>query len=114
MMKPNNHQLTKENNDVLVEFENKTFVTLTKLDTQIRHNAINKMQAYGLIEEKSRGTYMLTVKGYKAIKIGGFEKWEKSQNTSFASIIAKGLTKEIIGLIVLLIGAFIVYRFGWN
>lgn len=86
-MKPNNHKIIDEINDVLEELEKEPLVTLTKSDSQERHSSINKMKAYNLIEEKSSGSYVLTIEGYKAIKIGGFDKWEKSQNpTAFKKI----------------------------
>ena len=93
-MKPNNHKLFGEINDVLEELEDEPLVSLTKSDSPEKHTAINRMKAYNLIEERSSGWYVLTKEGYKAIKIGGYDKWEKSKNPTKFKNIGKLILKH--------------------
>lgn len=114
-MEQRNKVVTETINIILKELIDESMVSLTKSDSRERHDAINKMNAYNLIEEKSRGTYKLTQEGYNAAELGHFDKWVKSQKSSTGGTILKYIFDHILVVIgTSLIIAFIVYYLGWN
>lgn len=114
-MEERNRVVTETINTILKELKEESMVSLTKSDSRERHDAINKMNAFNLIEEKSKGTYKLTQDGYKVAELGNFNKWVKSQKSSTGGTILKYIFDHILVVIgTSLIIAFIVYYLGWN
>lgn len=114
-MEERNRIITETINIILKELIDDGIVSLTKSDSRVRHDAINKMNAFNLIEGKSRGTYKLTQEGYKAAELGNFNKWVKSQKSSTGGTILKYIFDHILVVIgTSVIIAFIIYYLGWN
>lgn len=65
---------------ILDHLDKERWISFSKDDSAETFKARDKLRAYGLIEEYKRYSWRLTKDGYKAIELGGFEKWYENEN----------------------------------
>lgn len=71
--------LYEEIDKVLNQINEKRWISLSKSSPDIVFKAKDVLRAYKLIERQGELSWRLTEEGYKAIDLGGFENWKKTQ-----------------------------------
>lgn len=81
----------KEDIDKIIYEINETGYLATHKDWEGSHQALLKLEAENIIQNKGRNDYYLTKNGYKVIELGGYEKWleflNKQEKKSSISIV---------------------------
>lgn len=78
-------------------------------------NAKDKLFALGLLEPHNEYSWKLTKEGHRAIELGGFDKWMKTQQPKsffnrLLSLIVKFIWEILVGVLIILIGLAIEYK----
>lgn len=64
---------------ILNHLGSKRWISFSKDDPDETFDAREKLRAYGLIEKYNEHSWRLTGEGYKALELGGFDKWCENQ-----------------------------------
>ena len=89
-------KLTDDMNAILESLDMNRSIVFSKDDSTDRHKAKDKLRAYKLIEKYGKQSWQLTIEGYRAIELGGFDEWLKEK----ASENSKSWKKPIITFII--------------
>jgi len=111
--------------EMLNHFGNNNSISFSQDTTDEMFKARDKLRAFGLIEEHKKYSWRLTREGYKAIDLGGFDKWLKVQQlgdkqNKIISFIIKFWWILVTGVIISIISLSIEYgrynlpRWGHN
>lgn len=71
----------KEDIDKIIYEINEVGYLATHKDWEGSHQALLKLEADNIIQNKGRNEYYLTKKGFKIVELGGYEKWLKFLNS---------------------------------
>lgn len=72
-------ELNQEIERILIHLDNERWIAFSKNDSSTTFKAKDKLRAYGLIERHGKLSWQLTKEGYKAVELGGYGKWLKTQ-----------------------------------
>lgn len=73
-------ELNQEIERILNHLDKERWIAFSKDDSPTTFKAKDKLRAYGLIERHGKLSWQLTKEGYKAIELGGYSKWVKTQD----------------------------------
>jgi hypothetical protein len=72
-------ELNQEIERILKHLDNERWISFSKDESPTIFKAKDKLRAYGLIERHGKLSWQLTKEGYKAVELGGYSKWLKTQ-----------------------------------
>ncbi len=72
-----NDKLQKLMNEILFKIEEADFLSTSKDTSEDYNKAIDRLRAYGLIEEFNKSDWRLTSKGLEAVELGNIESYLK-------------------------------------
>lgn len=77
--------LLKLMNEILLDIDNKEWISTSKNDSDEYRNAVNRLASYNLIEEFNKSDWRLTENGHKAIMLGSVESYlNKDESTNLS------------------------------
>lgn len=99
--------MSEEIDEVLKILSKEDFISMSKADSVNRKHAINKLNAFKLIEHHSQISWRLTSEGHKAAELGGFNAWQKkNERKKRIKSIALYLTifSAIVSILISILG----------
>ncbi|VDH16094.1 Uncharacterised protein [Algoriella xinjiangensis] len=78
--------LLKLMNEILLDIDNKEWISTSKNDSDEYRNAVNRLASYNLIEEFNKSDWRLTENGHKAIMLGSVESYLNKDESTNVSI----------------------------
>lgn len=78
--------LLKLMNEILLDIDNKEWISTSKNDSDEYRNAFNRLASYNLIEEFNKSDWRLTENGHKAIMLGSVESYLNKDESTNVSI----------------------------